>query len=164
MSQYRNLWQSNVENSNSKSNSSLRLYKTFKTSFVLEPYLLCVPIDKHRLALSRFRCSSHCLEIERARHRDKIPPIWERLCPHCPYAVDDELHLLLYCKSNTNNRKIFMASIVNIFPNLAAMQHEEQFSLIMSCYNDTVLRNLAKFVYDSLELRQRLLDSNVQVI
>ena len=156
MSHYRNHWQSNVADSSSKSNSSLRLYKTFKTSFVLEPYLLCVPIDKHRLSLSRFRCSSHFLEIERARHQNKIPPIWDRLCPHCKFAVDDELHLLLFCKSNMKIRKQFLASIVPFLPNLAAMHHEVQFSTIMSCTNNTVIKNLAKFIYNSLETRKKL--------
>jgi len=96
---------------------------------VFEPYLLCVQIDKHRLALSRFRCSSHFLEIERARHRNKIPSTWERLCPHCPYAVNDEL----YCKSSMRQYGINS-------PNLVVMQHEELFfimSLIMILFFET---------------------------
>ena len=110
-------WQKSVDNSCSTLNSSLRSYKLFKNSFSFEPYLLCVNIDKHRNALSRFRCSSHFLEIEKARHQAKIPPIWNRLCPHCKYAVDDELHLLLFCKQNKPLRNNFLSSIEHHLPN-----------------------------------------------
>ena len=99
-----NNWYKDVAESNSRKNSSLRLYKTFKNEFAMEPYLLNVINDNHRFALSKFRCSSHQLEIQRARHQNVIPPIWDRVCPHCPYAVDDELHLLLFCNINANLR------------------------------------------------------------
>ena len=149
-------WQKSVANSCSTLNSSLRSYKLFKNSFSLEPYLLCVNIDKHRNALSRFRCSSHLLEIEKARHQAKIPPIWNRLCPHCKYAVDDELHLLLFCKQNKLLRKNFLSSIEHHLPNIAAMHHIDRFIQIMSSSNKFVLRELAKYIYDSFEIRKNV--------
>ena len=99
-SDYISCWYSGVLNNN----SSLRSYKLFKTNFTFEPYLVHVKNDRHRQALSKFRCSSHFLEIERARHQNVIPPIWGRTCPFCPYAVDDELHLLLFCSKNLDIR------------------------------------------------------------
>ena len=95
----------------------------------MSPTLVCVTKNKHRNALSRFQCSSHFLEIEKARHKVKIPPNWERLCPHYKYAVDNELHLLLFCEINA-----ILCHLLNIvyIPNLAALHHSDLFSLIMS--------------------------------
>ena len=154
---YCHKWQDIVYNSNSTRNSSLRLYKNFKNSFTLEPYLLCVDNDKHRNALSRFRCSSHLLEIEKARHQIKIPPIWDRVCPHCKYAVDDELHLLLFCKVNDKLRKDFMSSVIHYIPNITTMHHSDKFDSIMSSSDKNVLRNLAKFIHESFEIRKQII-------
>ena len=111
-------------------NSSLRLYKSFKGDYVLEPYLSCIKIDRHRHALSKFRCSSHFLEVERARHQNCIPPIWERTCPFCPYAVDDELHLLLFCSRNRELRGQFLNILFDNQPDIAEMH---QINLYQSC-------------------------------
>ena len=150
-------WKDTVSNSCSSVNSSLRLYKLFKRSFSIDPYLLCVTNDKHRSALSRFRCSSHQLQIEKCRHQANIPPIWERVCPFCRCAVDDELHLLLFCRTNANLRCDFMSSIAHLIPNLDAMHHLDQFTNIISSSDKFVLRKLAKFVYNSLEIRKCLI-------
>ena len=151
---YRNKWQESVSNSCSMVNSSLRSYKLFKSSFSLEPYLVHVDNNKHRNALSRFRCSSHFLEIEKARHQIKIPPIWNRLCPYCKYSVDDELHLLLFCKQNKELRIKFMSDIKPYFPQIATIHHSTKFNLIMSSSDKFVLRKLAKFIYESFEIRK----------
>ena len=148
-SDYIDCWKNDVLHNN----SSLRLYKLFKNEFVFEPYLKCVTNDKHRISLTKFRCSSHFLEVERARHQRNSKPIWERVCPHCKFAVDDELHLLLFCKTNINARETFMSSISPLIPNLAAMHHQEKFLKIMSSENKHVLQHLAKFIYKSFEIR-----------
>ena len=119
----------------------------------IEPYLLQVLNDIHRKSLSKFRCSSHLLQIERARHQLRVPPIWERVCPHCEYAVDDEIHLLLFCKCNIELRNRFMVDIEPFIPNLAAMQFMDKFTSIMSSKNSNVLIKLAKFVHESFKTR-----------
>ena len=152
---YRLNWHNTVMASSYTENSSLRMYKLFKNVHVMEPYLLHVDNDKHRHAMSKFRCSSHFLEIERARHQVNIPPIWNRCCPHCNYAVDDELHLLLFCKTNEFLRVNFLSSISDLIPDIAAMHHLDIFIKIMSSEDKHVLRKLAKYVYESLEIRKR---------
>ena len=135
-------------------NSSLRSYKLFKNCFQIEPYLLCVKTDKYRYALSKFRCSSHFLEIERARHQNAIPPIWERNCPFCPMAVDDELHLLLFCTKNSKIREEFLKRVYEIRPEMATMQHNEKFYSIMSSTDSEILRLLSKFIFNSFKIRK----------
>ena len=73
MSQYENKWLKNINNIDV--NPLLRTYRLFKDKFFLEPYLIHVKNDKHRIALSKFRCSSHMLEIERGRYTNPITPI-----------------------------------------------------------------------------------------
>ena len=51
------LWNANVE-----SMSKLHFYKTFKTSFIVEPYLLLDIPRRLQVCLSRFRTTSHNLE------------------------------------------------------------------------------------------------------
>ena len=68
---YQKHWFQSVNNVTE--NPLLRTYRLFKHIFRIEPYLIHVKNDKHRKALSKFRCSSHFLEIERARHKIRYP-------------------------------------------------------------------------------------------
>ena len=60
-------WYTNV-----KSSDKLRTYVGFKYILEREKYIDCVNCQIHRIALARFRCSSHDLRIETGR-RDNIP-------------------------------------------------------------------------------------------
>ena len=147
--EYTESWCKNV----CDNNSSLRLYKLFKNDYALEPYLSCIKIDRHRHALSKFRCSSHFLEVERARHQNVIRPIWERNCPFCPYAVDDELHLLLFCSKNRENRESFLRIVLDNQPEIAHMHHIDKFKSIMSSQDHDILKALGQFIFESFKVR-----------
>ena len=151
-SDYINGWYNDMLNNN----SSLRSYKLFKKNFDIEPYLLYIKNDRYRQALSKFRCSSHFLEIERARHQSVIPPIWERTCPFCPNAVDDELHLLLYCTKNSEIRNEFLDCVYNVRPEIRSMHHTEKLISIMGSTDHVILKALGKFIFYSFELRKRI--------
>ena len=60
---FKQKWYSYINNS-----SRLESYSIYKHSFEREKYLKCVSNDKFRIALSRFRLSSHPLAIELGRH------------------------------------------------------------------------------------------------
>ena len=74
----------------------LRTYSRFKTVFKFEPYLNIIRNRQTRSCFSRFRMSSHDLEIERGRYDSKPKPPEERLCPYCgPLGFslsEDEVH------------------------------------------------------------------------
>ena len=131
----------------------MRSYKLFKYDFVLEPYLSCIKSDRHRHALCKFRCSSHFLEVERARHQNIIPPIWERNCPFCPYAVDDEMHLLLFCCRNRDVRETFLNIVYDNEPEICEMHHNDKFISIMASENHIILQALGKFIFESFKIR-----------
>ena len=120
----------------------------------MQPYLTIIENDKHRIALSRFRLSSHCLEIERGRHKRPKPPADQRLCPYCK-VVDDEQHLLFSCKTNKTERNNFFAKLITLYPNFKSNTERSNFTFLMSTQNESILRFLAKFVADSLEIRER---------
>ena len=64
-------------------NPILRTYNLFKKEFRWKNYLSCVQSPQYRNALTKFRTSSHTLEIERGRHTNPITPVEQRLCNVC---------------------------------------------------------------------------------
>ena len=60
----------------------LRTYKTFKTSYCIEPYLLLNLPKKTYSNIARFRVSSHNLKIETGRHESPKIPLHERICEY----------------------------------------------------------------------------------
>ena len=76
--------------------SKLKYYSTFKTIACEEKYLNIVKPEKHRICLTRLRCSSHSLAIEEGRFRciDRN----DRKCIFCSMnTVEDEYHFVLVC-------------------------------------------------------------------
>jgi hypothetical protein len=75
---YSSQWRASICDINKQ--PKLRTFCTFKSDLYLEPYLMEVRDHKLRKVISRFRLSSHSLEIEKGRHcRPKIPAS-ERKC------------------------------------------------------------------------------------
>ena len=148
--QFTSLWYTNINDSDV--NPLLRTYKLFTNEFKLQPYLKIIENYNHRTALSKFRLSSHCLEIERGRHKQPKPPVCQRLCPYC-LVVDDEQHLLFSCQANKTEREDFFVKIKNVCPNFTTSK--DNFVFLMSTDNEYILRPLAKFVSDSLDIRER---------
>ena len=98
MSQYRHQYYKLINRTDSQKENAgtkMRIYKLFKQVFQLEPYLLCVKLPKHRVALTKLRVSSHHLAIETGRfHKPSALPVQERLCNTCGKIEDD--HEILY--------------------------------------------------------------------
>ncbi len=84
--------------SNTDKYPKLRIQKTFKSDFRLESYLLTSENHGHKIALTKFRISSHNLHIERGRYeRPKLEP-HQRLCVYCEMQTDEnEFYFLLEC-------------------------------------------------------------------
>ena len=72
------------------------MYARFKHEFGFEKYLDFTVERKFRIALSRFRISSHDLFIERGRYENQ--PRNERMCRFCSsQSVESEYYFLLVC-------------------------------------------------------------------
>ena len=72
-------------------------FQTFKDKVKFEPYLEEIKNRSHRVAMTKFRLSDHCLMIEKGRHRRPIIPRDQRYCPFCPGQIEDETHFLTQC-------------------------------------------------------------------
>ena len=92
---YAKFWEREIRNPNS---ARLSLYKDIKKDLKWENYL---DVDfEYRKVIAKIRCSDHCLEIEKGRHRNI--PRDERTCKTCRTAeIETEEHFLVQC--NTYN-------------------------------------------------------------
>ena len=89
--------------------------------------------------------SSHDLKIERGGYNNQITPINQRICTRWESnGIDDEIHLL-HCNAMNKERKIlldYVAAIINMQPT------NDMFLRIMTTRDITVVKSLAKFIYD----------------
>ncbi len=94
-----------ISNSDKYSKLDLHTYKTFKTDFRLENYLLTLENHGHKIALTKFRIGSLNLHIETGRYeRTKLEP-HQRLCVYYDMqTVENELHFLLECPLYINEK------------------------------------------------------------
>ena len=92
-------WYSEINNSN-----RLMSYSIFKHDFVLEKYLNLIIENKYKVALSRFRTSSHDLFVETGRY-DNVPRD-QRVCKSCNMnRIEDEFRFVLVCPKYRELRK-----------------------------------------------------------
>ena len=78
-----------------RTSTKLSTYNLLKNEFVVEKYITCVTNDKHRIALTRLRCSAHKLAIEEGRFRNIDRA--QRKCNMCNMGcIENEYHFYLY--------------------------------------------------------------------
>ena len=111
----------------------MRTYALFKFDFECETYLNAVRDRRYRNAISKFRLSSHNLEIERGRHCNPKVPVPERLCFRCN-CIEDEQHFLVSCKLYEDLRVDFYE-----------IGDRDKFVRLMNSRDNNVLTWLGKF-------------------
>ena len=132
---------------------SLRTYVKFKLNFGLESYLLLIKDHKLRKCMSKFRLSSHELNIEKGRHTKPKTKLEDRLCTLCDlFEVEDELHLLMYCKSYELERMMLFEKISGTIP--LTDDKECLFTKLMSCTEENVIFSLCKFLVKCFKTRK----------
>lgn len=132
---YKQSWYTNINNS-----SRLESYSLHKHTFELEQYLNVINKDKHRIALTKFRVSSHNLEIEKGRHENT--PRENRKCRNCPLnLIETEYHFLLVCPKYYNLRRKFLKPYFCRWPTL------QKYETLLSSTNVKSLNNLASYLY-----------------
>ena len=97
--------------------TKLQSYCIFKENTDHESYLDFVRPNKFKYALSKFRLSSHSLEIETGRYYDISRK--DRLCTCCNmYVVESEFHFLLVSPAYHDIRRKYLTSYFCRWPTL----------------------------------------------
>ena len=136
---YKSLWEIKIKDQNLK---RLNFYQKLKNEFTPAEYIDTRNF-KMRKTIAKLRCSNHCLEIEKGRHRNI--PRDERICRMCPdKAVEDEVHFLIKCKKYEHLKNIYQITTDNIID-------------FMNCTNK---ENLAQYLINAFELRKETLDDS----
>ena len=102
---------------------------------------------KYRIALSRFRTSSHSLFIETGRYDNT--PSTERICKTCGMnQTEDEYHFLLACPGGYRAiRSKYFKPYFCHWPPL------NKFEALMLAASKKVLNDLAKLIYFANKIR-----------
>jgi len=125
----------------------LRTYKLIKTDYRLEPYLLLPLNRKMYCQIARFRTSSHSLRIETGRHENPIIPAEERLCLKCDMNdVEDEMHCLVVCPSNSIHRVVLFNTATEYIENFERLDNENRFKTIMNAREPELLKAIGIFL------------------
>ena len=75
-------------------NRKLQTFQLFKDSYCFEQYLTNVFNIRYRTVITRFRLSSHNLDIEVGRHFKPKSPVGHRICKNCnSMEVEDEQNI-----------------------------------------------------------------------
>ena len=113
-----------------------------------------------RKIYSRFRLSSHDLEVERGRYGAKSTPPDERLCSLCNLnEVEDEFHVLMICPRYVHERNYVLNDIHQSFPSAIYLQLRDKFIWLMSQENKSVTLKIAYFLKRANEIGINELES-----
>ena len=148
---FRNNWFDELQDI--EQNPILRTYNTFKSSFAIEPYLICVKELKYRVAISRLRSSSHTLAIERRRYERPKPPIEQRVCIACTSSVEDEVHFVTQCVINIDDRRILERKISEVYSNYMQFNDIQKFMFLNTSYDARIMTWYGKFLHNSFKVR-----------
>ena len=141
---YKQIWYSEINNSN-----RLQAYNIFKHNFEIENYLNLEIDPKYKLALTRFRTSSHSLMIETGRYENIQRE--QRICQFCNMRkVEDEYHFLLVCPNYQVLRRKFFKPYFCHWPTLI------EFEILLSKTSKPSITSLAKFIYFATKKRNTI--------
>ena len=124
----------------------LTLYRRYKKDIKSEHYLSSIRDAKYKIALSKFRLSSHSLLIETGRYTGI--PTEERLCNFCNMRkIEDEFHFLLVCPHYIELRRKYLKRYFCTWPTL------NKFDQLLSTSSKKTLTNLSKYIYYAFKKR-----------
>jgi hypothetical protein len=100
----------------------------------------------YRVSLTRFRTSTHQLQIEVGRYTAPKTPIIERICRNCSSnSIEDEQHFLLFCqKYNELRNKLIIPCLNKNISN--TNNYEAHFIWLLSNEDPNICKNIAKYI------------------
>ena len=140
---------------NLEDNPLLRTYVLFKRRFALSSHLIHVKNNLYRNAISKIRCSSHLLHIERGRHNRPKTALEKRVCAFCSTMIENEIHFICDCSIYTNIRTTFFSKVISLFPNFEYLNSQEKFKFLSRNETPILLTWLGQFILNAFELRDQ---------
>ena len=139
----------------------LRTYRKFKSDIKFEPYLDTIENSNLRKSLSKFRLSSHDLEIRRGRYGKKSTPPERRICKICnsPNLIQDEYHFLMICPTFFNLRNDVFTFLNSSNSNFKKLSDENKFTWLSSQEDKIITLKLANYIQKQPYLETRSLKS-----
>ena len=120
----------------------------FKRNVKFESYLYQLKNVKHRIALSRFRMSSHTLMIEKGRHMRPQIERNNRKCFHCKCKIENESHFVISCLLyNAEHESLRGENSLHF----ETIDDEQKFTFIMSNECPSLTETLARFIFNSFK-------------
>jgi len=148
----------------------LRTYHIIKDDFIMEPYLYLVNKTKYRKAISKLRCSSHTLSIEKGRHNKPKTPLCDRKCLLCSQdQIEDEKHFVLKCPFYKEERGELYCNVVCINPDFENIDDDRKFSFLLCSSDERILTWFGKFLHlcfykrNVAQLQTLCFDYNIRV-
>ena len=128
----------------------LNVYRHIKSSYDHEYFLDVLNIRKFRYCYAQFRTGAHSLELERGRYQNL--PTEQRTCKICSANIlEDEFHFVLSCRIYADLRLRFIPQKYFINPTIHKLH------ILLASKNDTVIRNLAQYIYYASNRRKEIL-------
>lgn len=133
-------WNDRIQNS-----TRAKTYSLF-SEFSYKIYLDVIKVEKFRTAFSRFRMSSHRLQIEVGRwHKPQPVPLNERKCLYCN-IIEDEFHFVLECQKYNDIRKRYINKYYWGRPNIP------KFVELITSSNSKTIKNLAAYIVEAFKI------------
>ena len=96
--------------------------------------------------------------IEKGRHMKPIIERNERKCLFCKTEIEDEEHFLVACPLYSPQRKVLEEICKQNCNGFYDLNNKQKFIFIMSNENENMLKVLGKFIYDSMSLREKIVE------
>ena len=127
--------------------NKLRTYRTFKSKFGTEAYLIKCNNVFHRKYLARFRLSAHNLNIERLRYISPRVPPEDRICNQCNRnECEDEFHFLIKCDKYNILRQDLFESTALLYHTFCDMDDYKKFTWLCSSSDEYIIKLLGNFI------------------
>ena len=129
--------------------------------FLWKKYLYKIKNIRHKIVPTRLRLSNHSLLIETGRHLRPKLERHERKCFICRDEIENELHFVIKCPLYSSERKTLYKSLTQNSKHFESLTTDEQkFIYVMTNEDDEVMENLARFVFNSMQIREK--GSNIE--
>ena len=146
--------------------NKLRVYRQFKSSFTMEPYIELVRNRNQRSSLTRLRISAHTLATELLRRTRPVTPYHRRLCAYCQSMgnnfaatekfIDSEQHFIMSCERFKNMRRDLFIEISCILPGFKDLSNEQKFKTLMCPTSPQIAKSVNRYIKSMFQKREQI--------